>query len=53
VKTVTDFVKLRGVGLVSFWGINRDQPGASIDIANGIGAGVFAFHNAFAAQGIK
>jgi alkanesulfonate monooxygenase SsuD/methylene tetrahydromethanopterin reductase-like flavin-dependent oxidoreductase (luciferase family) len=53
VATVTAFVKQNKVGLVSFWGINRDQPGGDIAIANGIGgAKTFDFNTAFT-QGLK
>jgi hypothetical protein len=57
VKTLTDFVKLHKVGLVSYWGINRDQPGGDIALAMGsspklAGVPTFAFTRAFTA-GLK
>jgi chitinase len=48
-QTVVSFAKQSGLGLVSFWAINRDQPGSNLALASEINTSDFQFHNVFKA----
>jgi chitinase len=52
--TVTQFAENNKIGLISYWALNRDQPGAapnenSLDQFNGVSTSKFQFYNTFAA----
>ena len=52
--TVTQFAETNSIGLLSYWALNRDQPGAaptenSLDQFNGVSTSKFQFFNTFAA----
>jgi chitinase len=47
-QTVASFAKLKHLGLVSFWAINRDQPGSgSLALYSGVNTSKFQFSNIF------
>ncbi len=48
-RNLTSFAKQKGIGLVSFWAINRDQPGAGLALSSGVNTAPFEFHNVFKA----
>jgi hypothetical protein len=53
-STVTQFAQTNAIGLVSYWALNRDQPGAaptedSLDQFNGVSTSTFQFYNTFKA----
>ena len=52
--TVTQFAEANNIGLISYWALNRDQPGAapnedSLDQFNGVSTSKFQYFNTFAA----
>jgi chitinase len=52
--TVTQFAETNKIGLISYWALNRDQPGAaptenSLDQFNGVSTSKFQYFNTFAA----
>ena len=52
--TVTQFAETNKIGLISYWALNRDQPGAapnenSLDQYNGVSTSKFQYYNTFAA----
>lgn len=52
--TVTQFAETNKIGLLSYWAINRDQPGSaptedSLDQFNGVSTSKFQYYNTFAA----
>jgi chitinase len=48
-KTVTQFAQTNHIGLVSFWSIDRDQPGSDYNSASTVETTNFAFDDIFAA----
>lgn len=47
-QSLTNFAKQKQLGLVSFWAINRDQPGSgSLGLYSGVNTGTFDFHAIF------
>jgi Glycosyl hydrolases family 18 len=47
-QSLTAFAKQKHLGLVAFWAINRDQPGAgSLALYSGVNGGNFDFHHVF------
>jgi chitinase len=49
-QNLTNFAKQNKLGLISFWAINRDQPGSgNLALYSGDDPSVFAFHNIFRA----
>ena len=53
-STVTQFAQANAIGLVSYWALNRDQPGAaptenSLDQFNGVSTSKFQYYNTFKA----
>ena len=53
-STVTQFAQTNAIGLVSYWALNRDQPGAaptenSLDQFNGVSTSKFQYYNTFKA----
>jgi chitinase len=52
--SVTQFAETNNIGLISYWALNRDQPGAaptedSLDQFNGVSTSKFQYYNIFAA----
>ena len=53
-STVTQFAETNAIGLISYWALNRDQPGAaptedSLDQFNGVSTSKFQYYNTFKA----
>ena len=51
--TVTQFAQTNGIGLLSYWALNRDQPGTvnsenDLDLFDGLGTSKFEYYNIFA-----
>jgi chitinase len=51
--TVTQFAQTNGIGLLSYWALNRDQPGTvnnenDLDLYDGLGTSKFEYYNIFA-----
>ncbi len=45
-SALASFAKQKHLGLVSFWAINRDQPGTNnLALYSGVNTGPFQFHN--------
>jgi hypothetical protein len=44
---VASYALQKGIGLLSFWALQRDQPGVSIDTSSGTQQGRFAYFGAF------
>jgi len=48
-KTLTQFAKTNQIGLVSFWSIDRDQPGTDYNSASTVETTNFAFDDILSA----
>jgi hypothetical protein len=51
--TVTQFAQTNGIGLLSYWALNRDQPGTvnsedDLNLYDGLGTSKFEYYNIFA-----